>query len=206
MLHITSMLKIKSSLKLKILTLFIQSQFIFDLKIYHDIPLTWISQTLDSVCTSHIRTWLEQPVSACVTETLQLPRNRGGIGFRTFRHLAEKMRLVGRNTLRVSNHDVMREIWRESSTKYVVTDSRLTSSASCGKAVEELNAEVVENAATHLYNLECQGVVAKTLNDCIRRRDIALWSSLTAFLPGPQFIFVRKALVQCLPTASNLVR
>ena len=104
MLIITTELKIRASIKLKILSHYIHSQIIFDLKTY-DLPLTWVNQTLDALCTSHIRTWLELPVSACVTEALQLPANKGGCGLVTFKHLAEK-----RHTLRASHHCDMRQV------------------------------------------------------------------------------------------------
>ena len=93
LLSVTTELKIKASIKLKILSLYIHSQVIFEIKSY-DFPITWIDQTLDSLCIRHIRDWLELPVSACVKETLQLPINRGGAGLTTFHHLAEKCNLL----------------------------------------------------------------------------------------------------------------
>ena len=135
LLNITSSLKVKASLKLKILSRYILSQLTFELKTY-DLPLTWVDQSMDAKCTDHIRSWLELPVSACVSEALRLPPNRTGVGLVTFKHLAMKMRLDRRNSLRTSRREVMRRIWEESRTLNVKADSLLTSSGSATAATK----------------------------------------------------------------------
>ena len=85
-LEITSSLKIKTQLKLKILHQYIYSQITHELKMY---PLgeTWIDQNLDSILVRHVRAWLRMPISTCIKELLTLPRNRGGFGIPTTLHL-----------------------------------------------------------------------------------------------------------------------
>ena len=87
-----------------------------------------------------------------------------------------------------------------------MTDRLLTSTTSLSAATKKLREEHVLEASTHLYSLQCQGILAKSVNESITRKNIALWSSVTAALPAPQFNFVWKAFIQCLPTALNLVR
>ena len=159
-----------------------------------------------TLCIRYIRDWLELPVSACVKETLQLPFNRGGAGLTTFHHLAEKMQLVKRHALRTSQNDDMRQVYTDSSSHHVMSDRLLVSSDSLADATKSLNSEHVTRAANHLYSLQCQGALAKSVHETISKKNITLWSSIIDLLPPPQFIFARKALIQCLPTASNLVR
>ena len=98
MLNITDSLKIRVQDKLKIVLVYIHSQLLFELKTY-DFALSWVEQTLDAMCFKYIRDWIEFPVSACLKELFILPKNKGGLGFRSFKNLTEKMRLVKQYTL-----------------------------------------------------------------------------------------------------------
>ena len=62
LLEITSSLKIKAQLKLKILKLYIFSQITHELKMYA-FGETWIIQNLDSSCATHIRTGMTRDAS-----------------------------------------------------------------------------------------------------------------------------------------------
>ena len=75
MLNVTAKLKISVQLKLRILSKYIQSQMLHDLKLY-DFTQTWVEQTLDAMCIRFIREWLELPISACVSEILTLPKKQ----------------------------------------------------------------------------------------------------------------------------------
>ena len=75
LLVVTSSLKIKAQLKLKILKVYIHSQITHELKLY-SFGETWIIQHLDSMCAEHIREWLRMPVSSCIKEFSSLPKNR----------------------------------------------------------------------------------------------------------------------------------
>src|ERR1700759_1197338 len=57
-LQIISDLNVKSQTKLKIFSVFIPTQIIFDIKIYSFAP-TFISSVIDRLCTAYIRKWLE---------------------------------------------------------------------------------------------------------------------------------------------------
>jgi len=70
---------------------------------------------LDALCVRFIRDWLEMPVSACVSEVLELPKSQGGLGIKTFKHLAEKMSLVRRYALKNSASDDVRQAWSDTS-------------------------------------------------------------------------------------------
>jgi hypothetical protein len=76
----------KAQSKLKILSLYIHSQHLCELKLY-DFPLTWVKQKLDSMCVGFIRDWFEAPISPCVSESVTFPKSRGGLGISQFKHL-----------------------------------------------------------------------------------------------------------------------
>ena len=108
-----SSLKIRPQTKIKIFSRYVPSQFNFELKIY-DFTSTFISSTLDSLCTRHIRKWLEFPASSCVTEWASSPIKFCGLGIPTFEHRAERSRLSKRNALMSSKNAAIREFWAAS--------------------------------------------------------------------------------------------
>ena len=72
-------MKIRVQTKLKILSLYIHSQILFDIKLY-DFPVTWVEQKLDALCIKYMRDWLEMPISACVGEVATIPKKMCGLG------------------------------------------------------------------------------------------------------------------------------
>src|SRR6266516_917781 len=58
--------------KLEIFSRYVPAQFNFELKIYNFTD-AFLSGTIDRLCTSHIREWLEFPPSSCVTEWASSP-------------------------------------------------------------------------------------------------------------------------------------
>jgi len=94
-----------------------------------------------------------------------LPHNRGGVGLTTFKHIAMKLRLTKRHALRTSQHETVRDVWKESSTRYVETDSLLLSSSSLRLAAKTLKENNVEKAASQLHSLHCQEILTKSVSD-----------------------------------------
>ena len=82
---------------------------LFEIKLY-DLPLTWIEQTLDALCVRYLRDWLEMPISACVSEMTSMPKRMTGLGIPTFKHLAQKLCLTKRYSLRASANPDIREL------------------------------------------------------------------------------------------------
>ena len=78
LLSITSALRIKAQLKLKLPSRYIPAQILFDIKLY-DLPLTWVEQNLDALSVRCMRSWLEMPVSACVSEVAVMSKSKGCI-------------------------------------------------------------------------------------------------------------------------------
>jgi len=205
LLQITSQLKIRTQTKLKILSSYIHSQLLFEIKLY-DFPLTWVEQTLDALCLRFMRDWLEMPVSACVQEVSTIPKMLTGLGISSFKHLAQKLSLTKRNSLRLSASSDIREIWAISFSEHIATDELLVSHDSITSSTKALKSEQQHTAVNHLFGLQLQGAVPKCVVETVERKNIEIWSATLDYLPTHLFNFARKALLQVLPTAANLKR
>src|ERR1044072_7984021 len=80
LLSVTSNIKTKVQLKIKIVKQYVLSQIRFELKTYN-FGSTWIDQNLDSLVVKYVRDWLEMPISGCVKEMMTLPVSKGNITF-----------------------------------------------------------------------------------------------------------------------------
>lgn len=206
LLQITSSLKCKAQNKIKILKMYIHNQILFELKSYN-FSLTWVEQNMDSLCTDYVRRWTQQPISACVQESSALPKNQCGLGLKTIKSLAAKMKLLGRNTLKTSIDDVVRDIWQSTSLHTnTESDEILSKHQTLTAAQKSLEIKYETEASTHFFALTSQGVIAKAVNNIIPKSHISLWSSCLE--TGTSLInnFALKALKQVLPTSSNLAR
>ena len=123
LIKITS-LKIRSQTKLKIFSMYVPSQFNFELKIYKFTD-AFLSGTVDRLCTKHIREWLEFPPSSCVLEWVSSPTNFCGLGIPSFAQRAARMGLIRRHLLYSSKNPNIRELWEVSKAPNVVVDSLL---------------------------------------------------------------------------------
>ena len=205
MLQITDKLKIRPQDKIKIVTQYIHSQLSFHIKLY-DFPLTWIENTLDAACFKYIRKWLELPISACLTEVFVLNRAKCGLGQNSFKSLAKKLKLIKRNAIRNSGSNDIREIWINTQNKSVNLDCLLISSKYIRAANKELAEQQSNEALRHLKSLSVQGAVINSIIDTVATRDISLWASILQQSSTIVYNFARKAIIQVLPTAANLVR
>ena len=69
-----------------------------------------------------------------------------------------------------------------------------------------LKSRQMNQAKYHLFSLSVQGTSVKTVLENITSNKDSLWSEVLNSLPQYMFYFARKALLQQLPTASNLFR
>ena len=206
LLDITSGLQIKPQLKLKILKLYVHSQMNFELKLYN-FGSTWLTQNLDALQTNCIRSWLDLPISSCVQEMAILSKHQCGLGVQSFKNIADKLWLHKRNSMKNSSHLAIKQIWSESSEKFIRTDSQLIEpNSSIGSASRKLVSSQIQQAEDHLFGLEIQGVAAKTVKENIPAPNILFWTTALESFPSFLFQFARKAILQQLPTAANLNR
>jgi len=181
------------------------------MKLY-DFPVTWVEQTLNAHCIRYIRNWLEMPISVCVKETL--PGNRCGLGISSFKHLAEKMVILKRHALHSSSSSDMRQVWKDSMVHHVVTDEFFISNTSCVTASKLLlhssnlveTAQIKHSSPAYLHGLQLHGITTKTIVETVSKENISIWSMSIEHTSAVLHNFARKAMLQMLPAASNLVR
>ena len=205
LLSVTSALKVRPQSKLRIVRKYFPTQLSFQLKIA-DIPVTWISQQLDSLITNCVRTWLSLPISSCVAEIMSIPLNQGGYGITSLRHQCENLRLGQRFRLKHSHNDDISHLWEVTSAKCVNLDSVVNVSESVEAASKALLKKERAKATSHVQSLKLQGAMFKSVTESLSKFAIAVWSTQMERVTTPMFLFVRKALQQQLATAANLVR
>ena len=74
------------------------------------------------------------------------------------------------------------------------------------EATTALSTTFTAAAEDHFFALEVQGTSTKIISENICRSNITVWNKVMDSLPQILFRFARKALLQVLPTNSNLAR
>ena len=204
MLKIISNLNVKPQIKLKIFSQYLPSQFSFELKIYN-LPKSWIAEKLDALCVRVIRDWIEAPISSCVKEWLITPPKKGGLGIPSFQHRAERLNLQKRNSLKHSKSENIRDLWTDTCSSNIESDS-LLGKLPFNQAKAVLKNQQTTEASHHFLNLGVQGLSIKSVLEVIPEKQISAWSQSLNDLSGYLYNFIRKAIQSQLPTFSNLHR
>jgi len=197
-----SSLKVKCQTKLNIFSLYVPSQFNFDLKIYNFTD-AFLSGVVDRLCTSHIREWLEFPPSSCVKEWVSAPQNFCGLGIPTFAQRAARMSLSRRHLLQSSKNSSIRELWAVSKGSNILIDSLLDDRGIKQASTILSNSQVTESL-DHFLGLKSQGLMSKVVNESVLPKNIQLWKQVMDSLPEHVYNFARKAMMSQLPTLHNL--
>ena len=171
----------------------------------YDLPVTWISNELDSKIINKVRTWLQYPINSCVAEIAYLPLSHGGLGIPSLKSISEKQRLSVRAGLRDNRDAKIQLLWAETSPKNVLIDSLLNNST-FPEARRFLNQQSLSTNMNHINSLQIQGPSISTINAELKTQEINRWANLSLTLPESSFKFVRKALQQQLATAANMKR
>src|SRR6218665_2472241 len=112
-----------------------------------------------------------------------------------------------RYALKHSDHDKIRQLWRDSAYKSINTDCLIQKKGQdISQATNSMRRQQVTEATTHFIGLESQVVMAKVVTEAVPKKNITFWSNTVNELTDSSFKFVRKALQQLLSTAANLVR
>ena len=161
---------------------------------------------LDSKISNAVRDWMELPISSCVSEILSLPTSRGGLGIPSLKETAEKLRLGQRFKLQSSMDDEMRVLFEMTSDQNRKIDDVIHSNSSRSKALQQMKEDHTRACFEHIGSLNIQGRIISSISEHLKRSEISRWTKELDKLAAPLFNFVRKAIVQQLPTAANLVR
>ena len=162
---------------------------------------------LDTLVTKKVRSWLEAPISSCISEWLATPVKKGGMRIPSLKSNFECMRLGKRAALKHSVNENMRELWLETGRNSInSTPDSLLHDRSFPVAKKALTRSQEAAAQEHLLNLGYQGLSSKIVVDNIPMTHIIDWNNCLNMLPGFLYNFVRKGMQQQLPTLSNLLR
>ena len=205
MLKTTSDLRISVHLKLKILKTYIHSQLTFELRLYN-FGSTWIEDCLDMVCANQVREWLNMPPSGCVKEMLAMPKYECGLGIPSFLDVSERLWLRKRYHFKNSAQLELQQLWNDSSRDHVRLDAIISNTDKIATASSLLRKQQLAKKREHFLGLQMQGEAPRVVTENISRKNIVSWNDLADHLPQYLFRFLRKALQQLLPTASNLFR
>ena len=204
LLTITSNLKVKVQMKIKIVKQYILGQIRFELKTYN-FGATWIDENLDAMLVKYVRDWLEMPISSCIKEMMTLPVHKGGLGIPLLKNVSDQMWLQKRNALKHSSNSDIKQVWSDTSYKHISSDSLLTTDNLTTASIT-LKKSQMSKAKNHFYALEVQGMAARTVSDTVSKSNILLWTSNLESVSSYLHNFAKKALQQQLATLSNLVR
>jgi len=197
-----STLRIRCQTKLKIFSMYVPSQFNFELKIYNFTD-AFLSGTIDRLCTSYIREWLEFPPSSCVMEWVSSPTGFCGLGIPTFAQRAARLHLTRRYTLKSSKNSYIRELWEASNRQNILVDSLLDAS-NIKQASGTLKKNQNKDSLDHFLGLKSQGLSTKVISETVLPKNIQIWKQVLDSLPEHVFKFTRKAMMSQLPTLHNL--
>lgn len=152
-----------------------------------------------------IRDWIEAPISSCVKEWLITPSKKCGLGIPSFQHRAERLILQKRNSLKHSKSENIRDLWADTCSSNIVTDS-LLGNLPFNQTKAVLKNQQITEASNHFLNLGVQGLITKSVLEVIPEKQISAWSQSLNDLSGYIYNFIRKAIQSQLPTFSNLHR
>jgi hypothetical protein len=91
----------------------------------------------------------------------------GGMGISSIKSLAQKMCLTKRHYLHGSARADVRDIWVNSSSQHVETDQLIVSHDSLAAASKKLASVQQKKASDHLFGLQLQGALAKSLPESV---------------------------------------
>ena len=200
-----SMLKIRPQSKLKILRQVVYAKINFELKAFN-FGHSWIKNELDSIVQRHVRQWLELPISTCLQEICNLPYEYGGLNIPSLQQVASQLHLTKRTGLKNSKQEDIRSVWKETSSSNVSTDEILLKTSTLKQAKKCLSEQELTESLSHLRGLNTQGSLLTSVVAVLKPSEIKRWSKSLTQLPATLFCFTRKAILNQLPTRSNLAR
>jgi hypothetical protein len=171
-----------------------------------DFSLTWIASELDGLIHSHIRRWIETPISTCLDEVLCLPQNKCRTDIPSLKNYAATLCLSKRNCLKTSENFDISQLWSVTSSQNVNSDAILTSNDAYKISEKVLKAEFKKESFNHVLFLPVQGASIKPITDNLTSNEISAWSKEINKLPALLYNFIRKSLMQQLATNGNLRR
>jgi hypothetical protein len=103
---------------------------------------------------------------------------KGGLDIPTIAMLSEKLVLSKRYSMRNSKHAEINRIRNESSLKHVNLDALIMENHSKPATMTKLKSQQTTASENHFFALQSQGIIARTVSECISKSNIVDWSTL----------------------------
>src|SRR6218665_3707236 len=88
-------------------------------------------------------------------------KSNGGFDIPSFQNIGEKLWLRKRYALKHSDHDEIRQLWRDTAYKSINTDCLIQEGQHISQATTSMHRQQVTEATNHFFGLESQGAMAK---------------------------------------------
>ena len=137
---------------------------------------------------------------------LSLPRNQGGLGIKSLKEIAETLRLSQRVKQKLSKNEESQRIWESTSAKNINIDCIIAKSEDRSSALKILKEKHTQTNYKCISMLKIQGQIIQSIIESFNKATLIKWTAQLDNLAAPIYNFVRKAIQQQLPTASNLSR
>ena len=169
--------------KIKLYQQYVLSKIAWHLTIA-DIPITWVKQNLDTILNSHLRSWLEIPISGTV-DLIQLSKGKYGLTIISVSSKFTQCQVTFRKSLRDSNNVDLRHIYTETNTCEAIRGIR-------------------QNIETNIVaNLTTQKLVITAIWNYADQTLTRKWSKTLDRLPKSIYNFTIRYLNNTLPNYSN---
>jgi len=159
---------------------------------------------LDGMVHTHMRSWVELPVSSCIGEVACLPAKMCGLDILSIRSYATNLKLTVRAILKLSANSDIRQLFpKETSVKNVEVDSTLNDPPALSSAKKVLRLRLHESALAHIGALVLQGdSITSVINNIPKKNNYCL-ESHNHFHVGRSVLLCEESLHS---TNSNLCR
>ena len=198
-----NMLQMHPKNKLLVISKFVYSKIRWEFSIYN-FGVTWVTQNLDSIIKEYVKRWLHLPQSANFGH-LYLPVKQLGLKFSLPSDIFKNSQLTTRNILKNSKSKDIAEIHKSTQYKHIAEEFLLMK-AHTKKPRDGLKNETIEQISRSLGQLKEQNIILKMIQQHCLSSSIVEWQRVVDKLPENLFVFIRKALIFCLPNNSNLAR
>ena len=145
----------------------------------------------------YIRQWLELPVSATLS-TIFLSKTKFGLNIQLPSTKFTQFQVILRNALKSSTNQVVRDLWRCTSSNMNVQYDTYQNSKG---VLKDFRASDEERLQNHLVS---QGSFFSFVTDKSLLSTNSIWSTLHSKMPKNMFSFTIRYINNSLPTRSNL--
>ena len=189
--------------KLLIISRYVYSKLRWRFAIYK-LSDTWVIQQLDSIVKEYVKRWLLLPQCSNFRH-LYLPSKHLGLKFSLPSDIYKASQLTTRSILQKSNNNEIKELYHLTKSNFVSQDVLLHQEKPV-KVSDRYAVETAKEILSEISTLKEQNCILNVIAEKCTSSSLIEWQKVCDRLPKNIFVFVRKALIFCLPNNTNLFR